>query len=264
MAGEWIKMRADLLDDPTVDRLAEVLGIDMLTTVGALFCFWAWADKYAVDGVVDGATSRLIDKVSQKAGFCEALVKVGWLEVLDGGIRIPRFDRHNGNSAKERSLKNQRQARWRDSKVDDKKDALPSTRASTAPSTREEKRREEDKPPTVVKRASRKCPPDFEVTEDMRTWAALECPTVNVSKATAKFCDHTFKTAMTDWNGAWRNWLRKDAEYGPAKPGSQSEPAWRTEQRERTQKAAPGVAVGGATQFFTDLEAKDVTPLILG
>lgn len=145
MAGEWIKMRADLLDDPTVDRLAEALGIDMLTAVGALFCFWSWADKYSVDGRVDGATSRLIDKVSHKPGFCDALVSVGWLEIIDGGIQIPRFDRHNGQSAKERSLKNQRQARWRESKVDGKKDDSPSTQASTSPSTREEKRREEVK-----------------------------------------------------------------------------------------------------------------------
>ncbi len=40
-----------------------------------------------------------------------------------------------------------------------------------------------------------------------------------------------------------------------------AEPEWRTEQRERTQIAAPGVAVGGkpADQFFIDAEVKHVT-----
>lgn len=40
-----------------------------------------------------------------------------------------------------------------------------------------------------------------------------------------------------------------------------AEPGWRTEQRERTQIAAPGVAVGGksADQFFIDAEVKHVT-----
>jgi hypothetical protein len=75
--------------------------------------------------------------------------------------------------------------------------------------------KETEKQPTVVKRASKKCPADFEITSDMRTWASLECPTVDADKATAKFRDHTFKNAMTDWAGAWRNWLRRDAESGP-------------------------------------------------
>lgn len=75
--------------------------------------------------------------------------------------------------------------------------------------------RKPDKQPTVVKRASKKCPADFEITEDLRTWAARECPTVDAAKATDKFRDYTFKTATTDWAGAWRNWLRRDAESAP-------------------------------------------------
>jgi hypothetical protein len=42
-----------------------------------------------------------------------------------------------------------------------------------------------------------------------------------------------------------------------------SEPAWRTEQRQRTQLAAPGVAVKPAAEFF-DMEAIDVTARRLG
>ena len=130
MAGEWIKMRTDLREDPTVFRLAELLGIDELHVVGCLFCFWAWVDKHAVDGHVDGATSRMIDKVSDRAGFADAMVAVGWLVVDGAGVQIPKFDRHNGESAKERSLKNARQAKWRagkDVSVDSHVDAEPST-----------------------------------------------------------------------------------------------------------------------------------------
>lgn len=65
---------------------------------------------------------------------------------------------------------------------------------------------------------------------------------------------------MADWQAAWRTWCGNARKF--AKPSD--EPAWRKEQRERTQKAAPGVAVGGANQFFTDLEAKHVPPLTLG
>lgn len=45
-----------------------------------------------------------------------------------------------------------------------------------------------------------------------------------------------------------------------------NEPAWRAEQRARTQQAAPGVAAGvvPATQFFAEMEASNVAPRLLG
>jgi hypothetical protein len=66
-----------------------------------------------------------------------------------------------------------------------------------------------------AKRAARKCPRPFGVDDDMRRWAAETVPGVSVERETAKFLDHTFKTAITDWRGAWRNWLRKAAEFAP-------------------------------------------------
>ena len=156
MAGDWIKMRVDLRDDPAVFKIAEILGIDELHVVGSLFCFWAWADKHAVDGHVDGATSRLVDKVSMTPGFADALGKVGWLLIDESGITIPNFERHNGESAKERGLKNARQARWRANRGGDV-DGQSSTSASTTASTREEKRREEvTEPEGSVERASKR------------------------------------------------------------------------------------------------------------
>jgi hypothetical protein len=73
-------------------------------------------------------------------------------------------------------------------------------------------------------RPNRKAPKEFEVTEAMRIWGTSDCPGVDIDRATAKFLDHTFKTSMTDWLGAWRNWIRKDFEFLPvnkfAKPAS--------------------------------------------
>lgn len=62
------------------------------------------------------------------------------------------------------------------------------------------------------KRASRKAPADFVASPELLAWAEKNAPLVDVKKATEKFCDHTFKTAIVDWPGAWRNWLRKDQE----------------------------------------------------
>lgn len=141
MAGDWIKMRADLFTHPKVFAIASKLDKDELFVVGALLAFWGWAHAHAVDGRVDGATSHLVDKVTRVNGLAGALIDVGWLEVDAVGVSIPRFEVHNSDSAKERALKNERQSRWREKKRAEDVDAKPSTGASTRPSTREEKRR---------------------------------------------------------------------------------------------------------------------------
>lgn len=119
-------------------------------------------------------------------------------------------------------------------------------------------------PPAAAKRASRKCPVDFEVTEAMQTWAKTKCPSVALVEATEKFKDHTFSRAMVDWPGAWRNWIRGDQEK-LAKSGAM--PAWRQEQRERTQQAVPTIAAGtqqNPTDFFKNIGNTHVPPALLG
>lgn len=148
MAGDWIKMRMDLPEDPAVYRLARITGLDRLSVIGRLYAFWAWADKHAVDGRVDGASTLDVDDITRHNGFADAMAQVNWLEVGADYLAIPKHDRHNGESAKERSLKNARQAKWREGKGG-AVDAPPSTQAST----REEKRREEKieiQEPTVL------------------------------------------------------------------------------------------------------------------
>jgi hypothetical protein len=130
-------MRVDLHDDPAVFRLATMTMLDRFQVVGRLHAFWSWTDKHAVDGRVDGAAPHLIDTIVTHEGFADALMVVGWLSHDDRGLLIPNFERHNGRTAKERGLKNQRQARWRE------KDAVVDGATSTKPSTREEKRRED-------------------------------------------------------------------------------------------------------------------------
>ncbi|ASN68660.1 hypothetical protein 3S11_37 [uncultured Caudovirales phage] len=142
MAGDWIKMRSDLVDDPSVFKIAAAVKLDKFSVIGRLHAFWSWSDKHAVDGRVDGASSLYVDDIVRCDGFAQALSCAGWLVIGEDFIEIPKHDRHNSNSAKERALKNARQARWRQNKDADV-DAQPSTQATTNASTREEKRREE-------------------------------------------------------------------------------------------------------------------------
>jgi len=136
-------MRVDLPNDPAVYRIAAATQDSRFTTVGRLHAVWSWAGKHAVDGRVDGASSHVVDDVACLQGFAEAMTIVGWLRIDDQGIEIPDHDRHNGHSARERTLKSERQARWRAGKAAVKAPNTVDGRASTDASTREEKRREE-------------------------------------------------------------------------------------------------------------------------
>ena len=45
---------------------------------------------------------------------------------------------------------------------------------------------------------------------------------MNLARETAKFRDHTFKGARSDWPGTWRNWIRRaddSAAAAPSRPG---------------------------------------------
>ena len=103
MAGDWIKMRVDLADDPAVISISNDLGVDEDQVVGKLHRLWAWADRHTTEGEAVGITERWVDKYAGHAGFAAAMVKVHWLSFNDVGVVFPNFSRHNGESAKKRA-----------------------------------------------------------------------------------------------------------------------------------------------------------------
>ena len=139
MAGDWVKMRIDLREDPAVVGIAERTGLDEDTVVGKLLRFWGWASRQTVDGNAR-VTLVYVDRAAGAVGFAAAMVAVGWLEPVSAGeIRIPKWDRHNSESAKQRALTAIRVAKHRRNGVGVTQ-ALP------------EKRREESNtPPSPLK-----------------------------------------------------------------------------------------------------------------
>src|ERR1044071_7296978 len=113
MAGDWIKMRDDLAEDPAVIAIAAKTGLDEFGVVGRLQNLWAWADRQSRDGHAAGVTETWVDVRLRCDGFARAMVEVGWLTVGKRGIDIPNFDRHNGESAKKRALGTSRKAKQR-------------------------------------------------------------------------------------------------------------------------------------------------------
>ena len=59
---------------------------------------------------------------------------------------------------------------------------------------------------------------DFTVTAEMRAWAALKVPTVDIDAETERFRDYWLGTGrpMLDWEAVWRNWMRR----APARGGA--------------------------------------------
>ncbi|WP_224031178.1 hypothetical protein [Paraburkholderia caribensis] len=133
-------MRIALADDPAVIAMAERLEEDEFTIVGRLHYFWGWADAQSRDGHAPGVTKRWIDRYCRCDGFADAMVAVGWLVIDDSGITLPKFERHNGSSSKDRALATVRKQKQRACEVQDPNVSRSERDMSV---TREEKRREE-------------------------------------------------------------------------------------------------------------------------
>lgn len=132
MAGDWIKMRADLFTHPKVVRISSALKADTLKTVGALMSVWCLFDAHSTDGHLEGYSPDYLDSHLRWEGFAQAMVAVGWLVVNDESLELPSFDTHNGESAKRRAQDAERKRVARLSAAEADKDG-----------TREEERREE-------------------------------------------------------------------------------------------------------------------------
>ncbi|QJD58178.1 hypothetical protein HG264_04225 [Pseudomonas sp. gcc21] len=104
MAGEWIKMRTNLWNDPRVSRLCDMTDQPEAMVVGGLYWLWAMADEHSEDGFLSELTVRAIDRKTGVTGLGQALIDIGWMIKAEGGLRVVNFDEHNGASAKRRSM----------------------------------------------------------------------------------------------------------------------------------------------------------------
>ena len=104
MAGDWIKFELATLDKPEVCQLADLANIDMDAVVGKLLRVWGWFDQHTESGNAPSVSKRLLDRLVGVTDFCEFMKSVGWMFEEDGVISLPRFERHNGKTAKNRLL----------------------------------------------------------------------------------------------------------------------------------------------------------------
>lgn len=138
MAGDWLKFEKDTPNKPEVFAIAAALGITRDDAVGKLIRLWAWFDSHTVKGNAPRVTALQLDEVVGVTGFIAAMAVEGWAQIDGTGITLPNFDRHNGETAKQRALTAKRVQKHKvkgnaSGNAADTGDALP----------REEKRRED-------------------------------------------------------------------------------------------------------------------------
>ena len=143
MAGEWIKMRTNLWDDPRVSQLCDLTSTTEAVVVGGLYWLWSTADEHTETGLLPGMSMGAVDRKTGIPGLAQSLVTIGWLKDTPEGVVIERFEEHNGTSAKTRAQTAKRVAKSRG--AGDVTDAPLQSNASTVTGAlaREEKRREE-------------------------------------------------------------------------------------------------------------------------
>lgn len=102
-----------MVDAIEVRQLAKRLKIRRAESLGLCVMFWLWADSETDDGLLPDCTPELVDDVVGHPGFAEALAGVGWLLWDEETMVVPNFERHMSESTKRRTLKAERQRRWR-------------------------------------------------------------------------------------------------------------------------------------------------------
>src|SRR5581483_2237700 len=143
MAGDWLKMRTRLAEERAVLQLCELTDLDEFAVIGRLHAIWSWAGEHTSIGEVRDVTLKIIDRIARRENFGDAMLSVKWLEIVpEGGIRFPRWKKHNDKAARQRHLAAQRAARAREKKRALQRDAERDA-SVTSHAPREEKRREE-------------------------------------------------------------------------------------------------------------------------
>ena len=189
-------MRGNLWDDPRVAKLCDLTESGEAQIVGALYWLWATADQHTEDGILPGLTLRQIDRKTGVEGFAQALCAIGWLADHPDGVRLVRFEEHNGQSAKRRGVDAQRKASGRSVSAAEadkvrteggQKTAIPGARE------REEKRREREEKIGAKAPKQGFAPPEWVPAEQWGTFVQMRKAMRNVP-----FTDAAAKGVVTE------------------------------------------------------------------
>ena len=217
MAGDWIKMRGNLWDDPRVASICDLTESSEGPVIGALYWLWATADQHTEDGFMPGLTLRQIDRKTGLQGFGAALVAIGWLADGKQGVVIQSFEEHNGSSAKKRCQTAKRVATFRAGNAGETDTEHDGNAVSvTGALAREEKRREEEPIPSNLAVApalppeDRPPPPQLSLVEapQPKPKGLPDCPHIAVLALWAETLPAMPRHLESQWKGTRAAHLR--------------------------------------------------------
>ncbi|KRB33370.1 hypothetical protein [Acidovorax sp. Root70] len=280
MAGDWIKMRGNLWDDPRVARLVDMTDSSEAAVVGGLYWLWATADQHTQDGLMPGLSLRQIDRKTGIQGLGKALCDIGWLSETEAGVRLENFEEHNGQSAKRRCVDAQRKATVRTVSASDADKSQTSAGQETPNlGAREEKRREEkkeEKEDTAPRKRVTPPKPDDIDQQVWDDWLSLrKAKRAPVSLTVLEDARRESSKAGMSLENFLRIWCRRGSQGLEAawlKPDERStgETAYQRSMRERVEemsplvaRKAPGMAFDRATQIL-DCVIVEAEPLAIG
>lgn len=254
-------MRVDLATSPKVVRIASALRADRLRVIGGLHAVWCLFDVHSTDGRLDGYTLEALDDLIGFPGFGAAMSAVGWLEDEGESLCTPRFDEHNGQSAKRRAMETERKREARKVSAPD----------ADKVRSREEKRREDtsslrSEVETASPQRGSRLPTDWALPDDWAAWAKQTRPDLNPNETAQRFADYWHgiagaKGRKADWLATWRNWVRNEKTQAVRRPQTMSfaerdEQARRRRWEEMTGRKWPteGEPFAGETIDATTLE----------
>ena len=216
MAGDWIKMRSNLWHDPRIAGICDLTDASEATVIGALFWLWSAADQHTEDGVMPSLSLRQINRKTGVAGFGEALCAIGWIADHPEGVRIIKFEEHNGTSAKKRAETAKRVASHRASNADR---VTEKEQKATSALDREREREREEKKRGGDARASR-LPTDQALNDQWIDFCKTERPDLDPELTFATFRDYWIakpgkEGCKLDWLATWRNWVRSQHQRAP-------------------------------------------------
>ncbi len=226
MAGEWIKVRTNLWNDPRVSQLCDQTKSPEAMIVGGLYWLWATADEHTETGLMPGLSVGAIDRKTGITGFGAALVDIGWVLDTPAGIILARFDEHNGASAKQRAQTAKRVANSRNSGNVTQQSEIGNAPTVTGALPREEKRREEKKVETTTSDTTEgskkksatgsRLPADWKPSAEDIEYCKTQRPELRPSLVATNFYDYWIAKAgaagrKMDWSATWRSWVRKES-----------------------------------------------------
>lgn len=205
MAGDWIKFELTTLDKPEVCQIADLADIDLDAAVGKLLRVWGWFDQQTENGNAPSVSKKLLDRLVGVTGFCDHMKVVGWMIEESGVISLPRFDRHNGKTAKNRLLTAKRVANHKaaNAKGNDKGNAANVSDA--LPKEDVEKIKDQEQEPPL--------PPEGETGAAAPVSDEKPAKPEKPSKPSAKF-DPLTACPPNVTPGVWARWVKCRKELG--------------------------------------------------